>query len=98
MTRYLLRTDLAINEFRKRHAKLLRDYSAAYIQWINSLPLMEWTRLTIPEGHGEYIIGLICCLYDEGSVNITFSNTCTSIRRDPANGEEYQQWLDEHFK
>lgn len=98
MTRYLLRTDLAINEFRKRHAKLLRDYSAAYIQWINSLPLMEWTRLTIPEGYGEYIIGLICCLYDEGSVNITFSHTCTSIRRDPANDEEYRQWLDENFK
>ncbi|MBR5568423.1 MAG: hypothetical protein IKW27_06740 [Bacteroidales bacterium] len=98
MTRYLLRTDLAIIEFRKRHAKLLRDYSAAYIRWINSLPLMEWTRLTIPKGHEESIIGLICCLYVEGAVNITFSNTCTSIRRDPANEEEYQQWLDEHCK
>lgn len=98
MTRYLLRTDLEIQEFRKRHERLLRDYSDAYVRWINSLPLMEWTRLALPKGQEEAVIGLICCLYDEGSVNITFSHTCTSIRRDPANEDEYQQWLDEHSK
>ena len=61
-------------------------------------PEMVETLNAILHEYGEYIIGLICCLYVEGAVNITFSNTCTSIRRDPANDEEYQQWLDEHFK
>lgn len=98
MTRYLLRTDLEIQEFRKRHERLLRDYSDAYVRWINSLPLMEWTRLALPKGQEEAVIGLICCLYDEGSVNITFSHTCTSIRRDPANDEEYREWLDTFTK
>lgn len=81
-----------------RHARLLRDYSSQYAAWIRSLPLMEWTPLRLPKGQEGAVIGLICCLYYEGSVNITFSNTCTSIRRDPANEDEYQQWLDEHFK
>lgn len=98
MTRYLLNTDREIQGFRMRHARLLRDYSSQYAAWIRSLPLMEWTPLRLPKGQEGAVIGLICCLYDEGSVNITFSNTCTSIRRDPANEDEYQQWLDEHFK
>lgn len=98
MTRYLLNTDREIQEFRMRHARLLRDYSSQYAAWIRSLPLMEWTPLRLPKGQEGAVIGLICCLYVEGSVNITFSNTCTSIRRDPANEDEYQQWLDERFK
>ena len=98
MKRYLLNTDREIQEFRMRHARLLRDYSSQYAAWIRSLPLMEWTPLRLPKGQEGAVIGLICCLYDEGSVNITFSNTCTSIRRDPANEDEYQQWLDECFK
>lgn len=98
MTRYLLNTEREIQEFRMRHARLLRDYSSQYAAWIRSLPLMEWTPLRLPKGQEGAVIGLICCLYDEGSANITFSNTCTSIRRDPANEDEYQQWLDEHFK
>lgn len=94
MTRHLLHTDREIQEFRRRHERLLRDFSGPYIEWIRSLPLMEWTPLLLPEGQEGAVIGLLCCLYDEGSVNITFSNTCTSIRRDPANDEEYQEWLD----
>lgn len=94
MTRFLLYTDREILEFRLRYAKLIRNSSDAYIKWINSLPLMEWTRLLLPKGQEEAIIGLLCCLIDDGSIKVTFSNTCTSIRRDPANEEEYQEWLD----
>lgn len=94
MTRYLLYTNREILEFRQRHAKLLRDSSQAYIRWIRSLPLMEWTRLLLPKGQEGAIIGLLCCLLDDGSVKFTFNNTCTSIRRDPATEEEYQEWLD----
>lgn len=94
MTRHLLHTDREIQEFRRRHERLLRDFSGPYIEWIRSLPLMEWTPLRLPKGQEGAVIGLLCCLYDEGSVNITFRNTCTSIRRDPANDEEYQEWID----
>lgn len=94
MTRYLLKTDREIQEFRMRHARLLRDYSSQYAAWIHSLPFMEWTPLRLPKGQEAAVIGLICCLYDEGTVNIAFSRSCTSIQRVPANEEEYQQWLD----
>ena len=76
------------------HHQLLRKHSAAYARWIRSLPLMEWTPLRIPEGSESAIIGLICCLIDDGTVKATFNNSCTFIRRDPATEEEYQEWLD----
>ena len=98
MTRYLLYTDREIMEFRLRHARLLHKYSAAYASWIRSLPLMEWTPLRIPEGSEAAIIGLICCLIDDGTVKATFSNSCTSIRRDPATEEEYQEYVDRFFR
>ena len=94
MTRFLLYTDREILEFRLRYAKLIRNSSDAYIKWINSLPLMEWTRIMLPKGQEEAIIGLLCILLIDGQVKILFNNICTSIRREPTTEEEFEEWLD----
>ena len=93
MKRHLLYTERQILSYRQRYFHYIRKAGPAYTSWIRSLPLMEWTRLTLPQGQEEAIIGLLCILLIDGHVKITFSETCTSIRRDPADEDEYQEWL-----
>lgn len=94
MTRYLLYTERQILAYRQKYFNFVKKASQAYISWINSLPLMEWTRLMLPKGQEEAIIGLLCILLIDGQVKILFNNTCTSIRREFTTDEEFEEWLD----
>lgn len=94
MTRYLLYTERQILAYRQKYFNFVKKASQAYISWINSLPLMEWTRIMLPKGQEEAIIGLLCILLIDGQVKILFNNTCTSIRREPTTEEEFEEWLD----
>lgn len=94
---YLLETPAQISAFRKKYARVIQVRGPVWVKWISSLRWMEWTRLTIPEGREEEIIGLICILYIDGYVNICFNDGDNSeyyaIRRVPASEEENNEWI-----
>lgn len=41
----------------------------------------------------EAVIGMLCVLYRNRQINITFNRTATAIRRDPADMDEYNRWI-----
>lgn len=100
---YLLYTDVAIEAFKKRYAKGLEKNLQAYSDWINSFNLMEkrhFTRAEASEKQIAFIIGILCVLHEERPrrCHFSFNQGAYMIRRDPANEEEYQQWLNANFK
>lgn len=91
MTRYLLRSSAQLEDFRRRYAAVIRGSSQAYVDWVCSLPVWEWSPLLLPTGKEEAVIGLLCCLLIDGHINITFSSSCRSIMRNPLTDEEYEE-------
>ena len=94
MTRYLLYTERQILAYRQKYFNFIQKASPAYISWVKSLPLMEWTRILLPKGQEEAIIGLLCILIIDKHVCMSFNSSCTSIKREPADDEELNEWLD----
>ena len=89
LKRYLLYSDDQVRHFRKKYEDFISRKAQAYIRWVNSLPFWTWTPLMLPEGQEEAILGLICLLHIKGHVNITISETCTAIQRNPLTDQEY---------
>lgn len=93
---YLLETDEQVARFRERFARYIQTKGPGWVRWINSRPWMEETRIFIPEGQEEVIIGIICLLHLDRYVNVQFCEApdYDAIKRIPANDYEYQVWLD----
>ena len=96
--RYLLRTPSQIRSFRLRYARLLEARSSVFLNWVRSLPLMEWSPLLIRQGYEEQTIGILCILYIDGQICISFSEDMQFIRNEPLDDEEYRKWSETFFK
>lgn len=96
--RYLLRTPSQIRLFRLRYARMIEDRSSVFLNWVRSLPMMEWSPLLIRQGYEEYTIGILCILYIDGQICISFSEDMQFIRNEPLDDDEYRQWSETFFK
>lgn len=91
MKRYLLYTDEQIREYRTKYKDFIVQKGAAYARWVNSLPFWTWTPLVLPPGQEEAILGLLCLLHIHKYINLTVSETCTAIQRNPLTNEEFEE-------
>lgn len=96
--RYLLRTPSQIRSFRLRYARLIEYRSSVFLNWVRSLPMMEWSPLLIRQGYEEQTIGILCILYIDGHICISFSEDMQFIRNEPLDDDEYRQWSETFFK
>ena len=96
--RYLLRTPSQIRSFRLRYARMIEERSSVFQDWVRSLPLMEWSPLLIRQGYEEQTIGILCILYIDGQICISFSEDIQFIRNEPLDDDEYQRWMETFFK
>lgn len=95
---YLLRTQSQVRVFRERYARAIDSRAEAFRVWVRSLPMMEWYPLLIRPGNEELAIGIICILYINRLICISFSEDMQFIRNEPLDDEEYRQWSDPFFK
>lgn len=85
-----------IDAFRRRYAEIIAAKSPAVISWFRALPLYEWVPLRIRSGEEEILIGLLCLLYQDGIINMSFSSDMCCIRHEAGSPEEYREWLANH--
>lgn len=95
---YLLRTQAQIDAFRESHGELIRVKSDPMASWFNGLPLYQWVRLQCRPGEEAATVGLLCILYLDGRINISFSRDGEYIRREALDPEEYQAWTTQRYK
>lgn len=98
MKRYLLYTDEQIREYRTKYKDFIAKKGAAYARWVNSLPFWTWTHLVLPPGQEEAILGLLCLLHIHKYINLTVSETCTAIQRNPLTNEEFEEAMRNTYK
>lgn len=91
--KYLLRQRYQYDAFKLKWAKLIELKADEYVKWIDSLPFMEWIPLLMKPQEEEPVIGLICMLYWDKRINITFQRGCTHIQHVPKNDEEELAWM-----
>lgn len=92
--KYLLRYRYQYDAFRKENEALLRERSQAFKDWVLSLPWMKWVELRLrTEQEARAVIGIICVLYWDKEINISFSNDMRCIRNEPRNEEERIAWM-----
>lgn len=91
---YLLYTRSQYDAFRIENETLIRERRQAFKEWILGLPWMKWVPLQFrSEQEARIVIGLICLLYWEKEVNISFSNDMRCVRNEPRNEEEMLAWM-----
>ena len=92
--RYLLRYDAQARAFRRRFREeaLVRAMRSIEV-WFQNLPLFEWVPFRPEPGKEELIIGLLCLLYIDGRINLTFSSDMRSLQRGALSPEEYHKWV-----
>ena len=98
MKRYLLYTDEQIRGYRIKYRDFIAKKGAAYARWVNSLPFWTWTPLVLPPGQEEAILGLLCLLHIHKYINLTVSETCTAIQRNPLTNEEFEEAMRNTYK
>ena len=98
LDRFLLRTVSSQSAFRVKYAEFISSRSAVFRSWVRSLPLMEWSPLLIRQGFEELTIGILCILYIDGEICISFSEDMQFIRNEPLDDEEYRLWSNSFFK
>lgn len=96
--RYLLRTVSRQQAFRQKYAEFIGARSAVFRSWVRSLPLMEWSPLLIRQGYEEQTIGILCILYIDKEICISFSEDMQFIRNEPLDDEEYVRWSETVFR
>lgn len=92
---YLLRNERDRAAFIERFDPVIRKNAAALEAWFGRLPLYEWVQFKPPAGKEEIVIGILCLLYLEGRINLSFSRDLRFIPREAASVEEYDAWGDE---
>lgn len=95
---YLLRTQAQIDAFRESHGELIREKSDPMASWFNGLPLYQWVRLQCRPGEEAATVGLLCILYLDGRINISFSRDGDHIRREALSPDEYEDWARKRFR
>ncbi len=90
--KYLLYTEADISGFRTKYATQIAKNSEKYTKWVNSLPAGKWcsfVREGASEKEAQFLVGLLCILYIDRKIIISFSDhTAAQIRREPGLFEE----------
>lgn len=94
---YLLRTRTQADGFRAQYKEIIEKNAPALEKWFNTLPLYEWVQYKPPAGKEMIVTGILCILYLEGRINLTFSSDMERIQRGARTDEEYQEWSRKHF-
>lgn len=89
---YLLRTERQKADFLARFSLIVGQNAATLEAWFGRLPLYEWVQFKPPVGKEEIVIGILCLLYLDGRINMSFSRDLRFIRREAASVEEYEAW------
>ena len=94
----LLRYKWQAEAFRNRYGAFIEKNTDAFLAWWDRLPLYEWVSLPF-NGNAvmEAGIGLLCLLYIDGIINLSFNETVTSVMREALTEDEYRTWADKHF-
>lgn len=93
-TSYLLRRQAEYDAFRDSYEKLIRERRQAFKDWVLGLPMMQWVPLRFrSDKEARFVIGLVCVLYWEKEVNISFSDDMSCIRNEPRTEEETLAWM-----
>lgn len=92
LRRYVLYSREQEEAFRNRYANVIAARRRVYVNWLRSLPLLEWVDYLVQVSPRDYeaVIGLICVCHQERLVSITFSSDYRRIRRDPDTDEEVE--------
>lgn len=92
LRRYVLYSREQEEAFRNRYANVIAARRRMYVNWLRSLPLLEWVDYLVQVSSRDYeaVIGLICVCHQERLVSITFSSDYRRIRRDPDTDEEVE--------
>lgn len=86
---FLIRTDEQAGDFKARYGDYIESSSTQMEQWVKALPLGRWFEVGMDPKAAEGVIGLLCILYVDGRINVTFNRQATAIRRDPESLEEF---------
>ena len=95
---YLLDTASKKAAFVAKYGRHIEKFRQPYINWISALPMMEWINPLqgSSTSNPEFVIGLVCLLYIEGEINISFSDPAAELlRREPASLDEWHAWCAE---
>lgn len=95
---FLLRYTWQTEQFRECFADFIGKYAEKYREWFQGLPLYEWVRIPWTGKLLEPSIKILCLLYIEGKINVTFDRTVTMVQRGALSEEEYQEWAAKYFK
>lgn len=95
---FLLRYTWQTERFRTDYADFIAKYSEKYREWFQGLPLYEWVRIPWKGKQLEPSIKILCLLYIEGKINLTFDNTVTMVQRGALTPEEHEEYVKKHFK
>lgn len=96
---YLLRYQCQIDQYRQQYAGFIEKYGERYRAWFQSLPLWEWVPLPyMDERTAKAVIGLLCILYIDGMINLTFNSEVTKVQRGHLTDEEYEEYVKQNFK
>ncbi len=90
---YLLRNDDQVRNYLERYGSFFRRAADEWMAWIAKLDFGVRVPLDLEPGWEEAVIGMLCVLYRNRQINITFNRTATAIRRDPADMDEYNRWI-----
>ena len=93
-SRFLLRTPAQVRDYLEIRDGFYRRNALEWMAWIAKLDFGVWVPLDLEPGWEEAVIGMLCVLYRDRQINITFNRTATAIRRDPADEDEYKAWID----
>lgn len=91
--RYLLRYPDEVEYFRLRYGNDVERNARAFMDWVKSLEFFVWTPVICRPEHEEFVTGLLCILYIDGHINISFDNSATSLRNEPGTREELLGWM-----
>lgn len=97
-TNYFLYTENQRKAFIAVNSAMIKKNRSAYIKWINSLPIGRKVSYldNVKENERCFIIGLLCLLYCEEQINISFHEEGRLLSREPRSPKEYSQWMQEY--
>lgn len=97
-TKYFLYTEQQREAFIASNDLMIQKNRKAFANWINNLPLgVRVSYLDrIKENERGFIIGLLCLLYCEEQINISFHEEGRLLSREPRNDKEYITWVKEY--
>lgn len=74
-----------------------RRASVPVEEWFQGLPLYEWVPLHPRPGEEAAFVRLLCLLYIDGRINLTFSRDMDAVMRGALTDQEHEAWCESHY-